>query len=88
MGLKTAFLLAAQYEGRATISIETVCRDFFGDLTPDKFLRKVGSGEIKLPVIRMYPSQKAAKAVLLTDLADYLDGLSAAARKEIEQLSH
>ena len=71
--MKTIFLLLAQYDGRATIPVETVCRDFFSDLSTDKFLRKVSSGEIRLPIMRMYQSQKAAKVVHLNDLAAYID---------------
>ena len=51
--MKTSFLLAAQYDGLAVISVEWVCRDYFRHLTPEKFLRKALAGEIPLPVVRM-----------------------------------
>lgn len=54
----TAFLLMAQYDGRAVIPAETVCRDFFSHLTLDKFLRKRAAGEIDLPLVRIEASQK------------------------------
>jgi Pyocin activator protein PrtN len=83
----TAFLLMARYDGLPVIPVDVVCRDYFRHLTVEKFLRKVLAGEIALPIVRMEGSQKAAKGVPLTDLADYLDKQMALARKECEQLS-
>jgi hypothetical protein len=85
--MKTAFLLMAQYDAKAVIPVEVVCRDYFPHLSADKFVRKVALGEIKIPLIRMEGSQKAAKGVHLQDLADYLDARRAAAKKEADQLS-
>ena len=45
------------------------------------------AGEIKLPVVRIEDSQKAAKGVHISDLAAYLDKQADAARRECEQLS-
>jgi hypothetical protein len=78
-------MLLAQYE-RAVIPIEWVCRDYFRHLTPEKFQRKILAGKISLPIVRMEGSQKSAKGVHLTDLAEYLDKQAEAARKECEQL--
>jgi len=85
--MNTAFLLMAQYNGQAVVAIETVCRDYFPHLKIEQFLRKVGSGEIKLPITRMEASQKSAKGVHLTDLAKYIEDRRAAAVKEQEQMS-
>lgn len=82
----TAFLLFAQYGGKAVIPVEDVCNDYFNHLTPDKFLRKVTAGEIAIPVIRAETSQKCQKGVYLQDLADYLDNRREAALKEFRQL--
>ena len=71
--MNTLFLLMAQYNGRAIVPIETVCRDYFAHLTLPKFLRKVSLGEIELPLTRAEKSQKSARGVHLQDLADYLD---------------
>lgn len=71
--MNTAFLLMAQYNGQAIIPLERVCADYFSHLTPDKLQRKVATGEVDLPVVRIEGSQKAAKGVHLTDLATYLD---------------
>ncbi len=51
------------------------------------FQRKVLSGQIKLPITRLEPSQKSAKGIHLTDLAAYLDLQRAAAVKERNQLN-
>ncbi|KVE45329.1 Pyocin activator protein PrtN [Burkholderia sp. BDU5] len=85
--LNTAFLLMAQYNARTVIPIDEVCRDFFPHLSTDKTIRKVSLGEIRLPLIRVEPSQKCAKGVHLQDLADYLDARREAAQKECEQLA-
>ncbi|KVD11938.1 Pyocin activator protein PrtN [Burkholderia ubonensis] len=77
----------AQYNARAVIPIDEVCRDFFPHLSPDKMIRKVSLGEIRLPLIRIEPSQKCAKGVHLQDLAVYLDTRREAAQKECEQLA-
>lgn len=86
--MNTAFLLMAQYDGQAVIPVDKVVRDYFQHLTTDKFLRKVALGEIRIPLLRIEPgSQKGAKGVHLTDLANYLDERRAAAVKEANQLA-
>lgn len=85
--LNTAFLLMTQYGGKAIIPIEEVCRDYFSHLDPAKFVRKVGAGEIAIPMVRMEASQKCANGIHLQDLADYLDARRAAAIKECRRLS-
>ena len=85
--MNTAFLLMAQYDGKAVIPAEQVCKDYFPHLNTEQFLRKIGAGEIKLPVVRAETSQKSAKGVHLQDLAEYLDGRRDAARKELEQVT-
>jgi len=84
--MKTAFALMAQYDGLAVIPVERVCADYFAGLTVAKFLEKTMSGDIALPVVRMYDSQKAAKGVPLDDLAAYIDKRADLARKERDQL--
>ena len=71
--LNTLFLLMAQYDGRVIIPAEIVCKDYFSHLTTTKFLRKISTGEIDLPLTRAERSQKSAKGVHLQDLASYLD---------------
>ena len=85
--MNTAFLLMAQYNGKAVIPLTDVCADYFCHLSPDKLVRKCSSGEIKLPLVRMEHSKQAAKGVHLQDLADYLDSRRAAAAKELQQMT-
>ncbi|WP_158808450.1 pyocin activator PrtN family protein [Beijerinckia sp. L45] len=85
--LNTIFLLAAVYDGRPIIPLEEIRKDYFHHLTMDGFLRKLGSGDIQLPVIRMEGSKKAPKGVHLTDLANYIDERRKEALREFEQLS-
>lgn len=84
--MKTVFILLAQYDARAIVPIDLVCRDYFAPLTVPTLLRKIGAGEIGLPVVRMEKSQKGAKGVHVEDLAAYIDARRAAAIKECEQL--
>lgn len=84
--MKTLFLLLAQFDGKAVIPVDAVCREFFPHLSVEKFLRKTTAGEIAIPVVRMEDSQKSAKGVHVQDLADYLDQRRAVALKEFGQL--
>jgi hypothetical protein len=77
----------AQYDGKAVIPIEAVCKDYFSHLTPTKFVEKIRSGEIKLPLVRLGEGQKAAKGVPLNDLAAYLDNRISAARRDLQALT-
>ena len=77
----------AQYDSRAVIPVDVVCRDYVQHLTPEKFVRKCSAGEISIPLIRMEGSQKCAKGIHLQDLADYLDARRAAAIKEAQQFA-
>jgi hypothetical protein len=86
MTLNTAFLLMAQYNGKAIIPLADVCRDYFAHLTPEKLVRKVMAGQIPLPIVHIERSQKSARGVHLQDLADYLDKRRQEARKEFEAL--
>jgi hypothetical protein len=85
--MNTAFILMAQYNGRAIIPLEQVCKDYFTHLTTEMFQRKVMAGQIKIPITRLEPSQKSAKGIHITDLAAYLETQRAAAIKELNQLN-
>jgi hypothetical protein len=85
--MNTRFLLMAQYNGAAVIPLDAVCRDYFSHLSPEKLARKISLGEVKLPLVRMEASQKAAKGVHLDDLAQWLDERRAAAKKELAQMT-
>jgi hypothetical protein len=85
--MNTAFVLMAQYNGRAIIPVEAVCADYFAPLTLPNLRRKIAAGEIKIPLVRMEAGNvKAAQGVHIGDLAAYIDERRAAAVKECEQL--
>ncbi len=83
--MKTIFMLLARYDGKPLVSVDTVLEDFFGGMSKKVFIRKIESGEIRLPLCRLDGGQKALKGVAVQDLADYLDACSAAARKELQR---
>jgi hypothetical protein len=85
--MNTSLLLMAQYGGKAIIPIDEVCRDYFTHLTPTKLIRKISTGDIALPLVRIEESQKCAKGVHLADLAKYLELRAEAARKEMKGLT-
>ncbi|TIM31724.1 MAG: Pyocin activator protein PrtN [Mesorhizobium sp.] len=87
MSFNTAFLLMAQYNGKAIIPLDQVRRDFFSHLTLPNFLRKLSSGDIALPLMRTETSQKCAMGIHLQDLADYLDKRRPVAQREFSQMS-
>lgn len=84
--MNTVFLLMAQYDGRAVIPADVICRDFFAPLTFTVFMRKIGNGDIPLPLVRMEDSQKGARVVHLADLAEYIDSRREAAKKELRAM--
>ncbi|MBV7490618.1 Pyocin activator protein PrtN [compost metagenome] len=84
--MNTAFLLMAQYNGQAIIPLERVCADYFSHLTPEKMKLKVAAGQIDLTLVPMESSQKSARGVHLSDLADYLDAQRSKAKAEHEKL--
>ena len=44
--MNTAFLLMAQYDGKAIIPIDDVCRDYFFHLTPPSWYAKSLGGRL------------------------------------------
>lgn len=80
----TIFLLMAQFNGKAFIPIEDLCREYFPHLTPEKLWRK--RMDIALPLVATENSQKALKGVHIQDLADYLDARAAEAREDCRKL--
>jgi len=84
--VNTIFLLMAQYDGKAIVPVEDVCRDYFSHLDRVKFLRKTRSGALKIPVVAIEDSQKSAHGVHIQDLATYLDDRRKAALKGHERL--
>lgn len=85
--MNTFFLLMAQYNGKAVIPLEDVCRDYFMHLTPEMFQRKVLAGQIQIPLMRIECSQKSAKGIHLSDLAAHIDKQHAEALDECRKLN-
>lgn len=84
--MKTLFLLMAQYDGQVIIPVERLCSDYFTHLTPENLKMKVAAGQIDLPLIKIEQSQKSARGVHVSDLADYLDALRSSAKAEHDRL--
>lgn len=84
--MNTAFMLMAQYDGRAIIPLEDVRRDYFSHLTIENFRRKVSNGSIALVVTTLEGSQKAARGVHLSDLASYIEAQRQKALTEYQKL--
>lgn len=85
--MNTAFLLMAQYDGMAVIPLEAVCRDYFSHLTPTQLIHKADRGEVKLPLVRVEASKKAARGVHINDLANWIDARREAACREHEKIA-
>jgi hypothetical protein len=85
--MNTVFLLMAEFGARAVIPIDEVRKAYFSHLELDKLLRKISTGEIGLPLVRIEKSAKSAKGVYVQDLAEYIDAQRAAAKKECDQLA-
>lgn len=81
----TLFILMSQYNA-AVVPLSRVVADYFGHLTERKFLRKALAGEIRLPIVRIEGSQKAARGVHICDLAEYIDKRRESATKERDAL--
>lgn len=84
--MKTVFLLMAQYDGLVIIPLERVCTDYFSHLSPEKMKLKVARGDIDLPLVQLEPSQKSARGVHLSDLADYIDKQRESAKADHDKL--
>ncbi|MGV7029633.1 pyocin activator PrtN family protein [Methylobacterium symbioticum] len=81
--VQTIFLLMARYEGLAVIPVATVCKDDFSHLKVEEFVRKVGAGELVIPLLRIErDNRRAAKGVQITDLAKWIDARAEEAWRE------
>jgi hypothetical protein len=84
--MKTVLILMAQFGPRVAIPVEDVRREYFSHLETSKFMRKLSSGEIPLPVTRAEKSVKSVKFISMMDLAIYLDAQMEEGRREYEQM--
>lgn len=78
-------MLQGRYDHMPIIPVKTVASDFFGHDTRT-FLRKVESGDIPLPVVKMEASQKSAKGIHIEDLAQYVDIKRLEAKREYDRI--
>ncbi|WP_296711353.1 pyocin activator PrtN family protein [Rhodoblastus sp.] len=85
--MKTAFMLLARYDGMPVIPLDRVCADYFTRLTPQKLATKIDGGEVKMPLVRIEASQRAARGVHINDLAAWIDGRREAAARELQQMT-
>jgi hypothetical protein len=85
--MNTAFILLARYDGLPVIPLALVVRDFFPHLSEQKLAGKIDRGEVRLPLIRIEASQKAARGIHINDLAAWIDARREAAAKELRQLT-
>ncbi|TDN70487.1 pyocin activator PrtN family protein [Paraburkholderia sp. BL10I2N1] len=79
--MKTIDILVQQFNA-AFIPLEAVRLAYFPHLSADLMQRRARNNELGLPVTRFDRSQKSALGVHVEDLASYLDGRRAEARKE------
>lgn len=83
--MDTAFLLAAKYNMKPAIPVDLVRADFFPHLKLETFIRKLESGEIRLPLVYLHDSQKSVKSIPLNDLVAYIDEKFAKAREMLSR---
>lgn len=83
--MNTTWMLMGVHGGVPIVPVDVVANSYFNTDTRT-FLRKVDTGKIPLPIVRMERSQKSAKGVHVDDLAKYLDEQRANAIREMERL--
>ncbi len=83
----TLWMLQGRYEYMPIIPAKKVAQDFFG-IEERAFLRKVDSGDIDLPIVKLERSQKALKGVHIKDLAELIDRRVESARRQQERIFH
>lgn len=75
--MKTAFLLMAQFDGRAEIPLSEICLEFL-DIGESEANKRAARQKLPFPVHRL-GSQKSPWMVSITDLAAHIDRQKAAA---------
>lgn len=82
----TVLILMAQFGPQVAIPVEDVRKAYFSHLDSRKFMKKLLTGEIPLPITRAEKSQRSAKFIGMMDLAIYLDSQMEAGRREYEEI--
>lgn len=81
---KNEFLLLAMYGGAPLIPADTVAKTWF-NLTPQKFLEKCRSGDIRLPIVHMGETQKSKKMIHVQALATYMSEKTDEAQRDFDR---
>src|SRR5690554_3310893 len=84
--MNTLFLLMAEFDGQAEVSLDDLCPKYTG-LEVAKAKREAARQSLPFPARRATRSQKSGWLVHLQDLASYLDTERARARKEWEAIN-
>lgn len=82
----TMFLLIWQYGPQVVVPIDLAARDYFPHLTPENLTRKILSGAIALPLLRIEDSRESAKGIHLLDLAQWIEARAEVARRVCQQI--
>ena len=81
MSSPTLWMLMAQFNGQATVTLESICNTYFG-----MSIQKAASSALKctlpVPAFRLAESQKSPWLVHLSDLAVHIDKCREQAAKE------
>ncbi len=70
--MKTAFMLMAQFDGKAVVQLEDICKEFF-NMSKAVALTKAKHATLPVPAYRASDSNKAPWLVNISDLAEHLD---------------
>ncbi len=81
MSSPTLWMLLAQFNGQATVSLESICNAYFG-MSIQKAAVNAQKCTLPVPAFRMSPSQKSPWLVHLSDLALHIDRCRELAAKE------
>ncbi len=76
--------LIARSNGRALVPVEGGCRVFLSYLTITHLVEKASIGQIKLTLIYVEPSERAANGIHVQDMADYTNARKKVAQGEME----
>lgn len=77
----TLWMLLAQFNGQATVPLDSICNAYFG-MSQQKAAVSAQKCTLPVPAFRLSPSQKSPWLVHLSDLAVHIDKCREAAAKE------
>ncbi|HAT42385.1 MAG TPA: pyocin activator protein PrtN [Rheinheimera sp.] len=77
----TLWMLMAQFNGQATVTLESICNQYFG-MSSQKASVSAQKCTLPVPAFRLSSSQKSPWLVHLSDLALHIDKCRELASKE------